>query len=135
MNDQMQQALVAILNKTMSGIEAGTSFLQAELPDVIHQLIAWKLASSLLAMLISIIVIFAYWRFVRAFMKSEIGGALKDSWGNPTAPAFAGLVVGGCASAVSLAVILSDGFTALQIALAPKVYLIEHAASLAKSAG
>lgn len=134
MNDQMQKALAAILNKTMSGIETGTSFLQAELPDVIHQLLAWKLASSLLAMLVSIIVIFAYWRFVRAFMKSEIGSALKDSWGNPTPPVFAGLVIGGCASAVSLTFILTDGFTALQIALAPKVYLIEYAASLAKQA-
>lgn len=135
MNDQMQQALAAILKKTMSGIEEGTSFLRAELPDVIHQLLAWKLASSLLAMLISIIVIFVYWRLVRVFMKSEIDSALKDSWGNPTPHVFAGLVIGGCASAVSLIVILTDSFTALQIALAPKVYLIEYAASLAKQAG
>lgn len=135
MNDQMQQALVAILNKTMSGIEAGTSFLQAELPEVIHQLLYWKLASSLLAMLISIIVIFAYWRFIRAFMKSEGGSALKDSWGEPTGLAFAGLGAGGSASVFSFIVILCDGFTAMQIALAPKVYLIEYAASLAKSAG
>lgn len=135
MNDQMQQALVAILNKTMSGIEEGTSFLRAELPDVIHQLLAWKLASSLLAMLIGIIVIFVYWRLVRAFMKSEIDSALKASWGYPTAPVFAGLVIGGCVSAVSLIVTLIYGFTALQIALAPKVYLIEYAASLAKRAG
>lgn len=135
MNDQMQQALFAILNKAMSGVEAGTSFLQAELPDVIHQLLAWKLASSLLAMLIGIIVIFVYWRLVRAFMKSEIDSALKDSRGNPTTPVFAGLVIGGCASAVSLIFILTDGSTALQIALAPKVYLIEYAASLAKPAG
>lgn len=135
MNDQMQQALVAILNKTMSGIEAGASFLQAELPDVIHQLLYWKLASSLLAMLIGIIVIFAYWRLIRSFTKSERGSALKDSWGEPTGFAFAGLVIGGCASAFSLIVIMCDGFTAMQIALAPKVYLIEYAASLAKSAG
>lgn len=135
MNDQMQQALVAILNKTMSGVEAGTSFLQAELPDVIHQLLAWKLASCLLATLISIIVIFSYWRFIRAFMKSESGSTLKDSWGEPTGPAFAGLAIGGGASVFSLIVILFDGFTALQIALAPKVYLIEYAASLAKQAG
>lgn len=135
MNDQMQQALAATLNKTMSGVEAGTSFLQAELPDVIHQLLYWKLASSLLATLISIIVIFAYWRFIRAFMKSERGSALKGLWDEPTGPAFAGLVIGGFASSVSLIVILTDGFTALQIALAPKVYLIEYAATLAKQAG
>lgn len=135
MNDQMQQALAAILNKTMSGIEAGTSFLQAELPDVIHQLLAWKLASSMLSVLIGIVVLFVYWRFIQAYMKAERNSTLKDAHCDPTVPAFVSLVIGGCASVVSFIVILSDGFTALQIALAPKVYLIEYASSLAKSAG
>lgn len=37
MNDQLQEALASIIDKTISGIEAGAAFLQAELPDVIHQ--------------------------------------------------------------------------------------------------
>jgi hypothetical protein len=46
MNEQLQQALSAILNKTMSGVDAGISFLSSEIPDVIHQLLVWKMAQA-----------------------------------------------------------------------------------------
>ena len=41
MNEQLQQALVAILNKTVASVEAGANFLAAEIPDVIQQLLMW----------------------------------------------------------------------------------------------
>lgn len=39
MNEQLQQALATILNKSIEGIDAGVEFMQAELPEVIEQLL------------------------------------------------------------------------------------------------
>jgi hypothetical protein len=47
MNDQLQQALLAILNATTSTVASGVNFLQAQLPDVIQQLLIWHAVESL----------------------------------------------------------------------------------------
>ena len=42
MNEQLQSALVQIIEKATTGIDASVSFLSSEMPDVISQLIMWK---------------------------------------------------------------------------------------------
>ena len=56
MNEQLQDALANLLSKTISGIDAGVAFMQAELPDVIMQLLTWKLSISAIAALFSLAV-------------------------------------------------------------------------------
>lgn len=60
MNIQLQEALADILSRAVSGMEAGIQFLSEELPDVINQLLLWKLLESLLPMLISIVLLILF---------------------------------------------------------------------------
>lgn len=142
MNEQLQQALSAILNKTMSGVDAGISFLSAEIPDVIHQLLMWKMIQSMLFFVFGIIVI--CWTIV--FIKRQYRRSVEktDNYGqayyvptmvfdnrgevSPGCVIFAVLALAGMLAGVSLI----SGLSWLQILIAPKIYLIEYAASLAK---
>lgn len=66
MEEQLQTALAEILSRATQGIDAGTQFLSAQLPDVIQQLLLWKLAYHLIPMLAAALVfvalLFAGWR-------------------------------------------------------------------------
>lgn len=42
----LQDSLVTIIQQVTSGVQAGVSFLQAEIPDVIRQLLLWKAAEA-----------------------------------------------------------------------------------------
>jgi len=122
MNEQLQQALATIIGKTMQGVDSSISFLSAEIPDVIHQLLVFKLAQACVLLVMAIIYLIAWSVFsYRSF---------KHDWheGIQMVTVFAGGAVA-VTSAISLFI---NGGVALQIWLAPKIYLIEYAASLAK---
>ncbi|MFC4275553.1 hypothetical protein [Achromobacter aloeverae] len=179
MNDQLQKALANLLGRATQGVDAGVSFLQAQLPDVIQQLLVWKLVASLLVFGVcsSLIVgcvgillkmrrIHLAWRNLeyeiqkyenvcdypipRANMNmcqdelrklndrqmlrdaamakvTELREArgnyndLPDYWYIPA-----------ISMMPSIAALALYGFTWIQIWIAPKLYLIEYAASLGK---
>ena len=152
MNEQLQQALTAILNKTMQGVDTGVSFLSNQLPDVISQLLLWKMAQAGIGFSIILLVVVissfsARWA-TKVFAKYNVGSSLymrnhgneeekrgeimRDEAGqlipwaviSVTVCAFSwlALFVGGIPMLMSM----------IQIWLAPKIYLIEYAASLAK---
>ena len=132
MNESLQQALAGILNKTMAGVEAGVSFLSAELPDVIQQLLVWKLAQSpvLLALGVSFLVLSAY--LLRKGLKNMKEEGVK-TWTNRQEHRYvAPYIISAFAVSIGFVMSMVNGATALQIWLAPKIYLIEYAASLAK---
>lgn len=122
MNEQVEQKanelLVSLIDKAQQGME----FAEAQIPDVIEQLLVWKMAVSAAWMTLSIftflastvLVIFLF-RIAREDSDSELAslGALV-------------LLVG---FGLSIAFADTDW---IQIWLAPKVYLLEYAASLAK---
>lgn len=122
MDKELQQALAAMLNKTVSGIEAGAQFLQEQLPEVIQQLLLWKAVESgvvfsafLIATFLSAYCTRRFWLWV-----SE-----DDSGGEPfvlVPITLTGLLLLGACKSLEW----------LQILIAPKVYLIEYAASLTK---
>lgn len=116
MNDELQKALAAMLSKTTSAVEAGVGFLQAELPDVIQQLLMWNMVKSA--------VFFSLWLGLSVLLVWFARRAWRN--GEVEVVAFAG---GGATFAV---IFLLGNLDWLQILVAPKVYLIEYAASLAK---
>lgn len=138
MNEQLQQALAAILNKTMAGVEAGVSFLSAELPDVIQQLLIWKAAQSLVISIGGLLLVVATSVFVRKQsrrIKNQDGYGYRanlvfDGSGD-VHPGIIGVIFG-AAFGWGFGVAGMLDLTWLQIWLAPKIYLIEYAASLAK---
>jgi hypothetical protein len=134
MNEQLQQALTAILNKTMQGVDAGVSFLKSELPDVLQQLLTFKLVYSVveIAILSSLIFLFAW--SVKAYHKTE-NTLFKEKMGGsymPTFPTMMYFFIGTIACVIFMIAIFCDIEVAMKIWLAPKIYLIEYAAKLAK---
>lgn len=118
MNDKANEVLLQLLNKAMKGIDAAVQFSQAQIPDVIHQLLVWNAVISLLSQVLAVIIIavpvvvcIKKWKLIRK---------------NNAEP----VVIVNVFTGVVGAVLFFDNFDWLKIWLAPKLYLIEYAASL-----
>lgn len=122
MNEQLQQALATIIGKTMQGVDASISFLSAEIPDVIHQLLVFKLAQACVLLVMAILYLIAWG--VLAYK------SFRYDWHEGIQMVL--VFMGGAITVISVISLFINGGTALQIWLAPKIYLIEYAASLAK---
>lgn len=141
MNDQLQQALATLLSTTVDAMQTGVSFLQAQLPDVIRQLLVWKATYSIMQCLLSItLVLVALWS-LRFYRKPPIVG--RDRFGDPEYKTnlvyeshgyvHAGLLGVLAVQTVFMSTaVINFNLDWLQIWLAPKIYLIEYAAHLAK---
>lgn len=130
MNDDLQKALAEILNKTTQGVEAGVGFLQRELPEVVQQILIWHGVKSAIFFSIGLgMLIGALWG-AKKFWRAGCAAHEENEYADQE-----GYVVGFCACAVASTVgatVLLANITWLQILLAPKLYLIEYAASLVK---
>lgn len=149
MNEQANKILIELLQKAANGIDAAVSFSQAQIPDVVHQLLVWNMTHSLIMTVIAISTIpLVVWLVKRQCRKVEIGkfGNEGYSWdkGNPkysptmvwdSKGELSFLIVPGVAVLLfwGLWVIaIVTKMTWLKIWLAPKLYLLEYAASLIK---
>ncbi|EOC0578816.1 hypothetical protein ACI009_002755 [Cronobacter sakazakii] len=149
MNEQANKILVDLLQKASNGIDAAVSFSQAQIPDVIHQLLIWNMVHSLIMTLIAISTIpLVFWFVKRQCRKVEVGkfGNEGYSWdrGKPkysptmvwdSKGELSFLIAPGAAVLffwVLWVIAVVTKMTWLKIWLAPKLYLIEYAASLVK---
>lgn len=141
MNDQMQNALAQLIEKANSGIDASVGFLSQEIPDVIHQLIVYKIFESSISAVISAVIaaisFFVVFKFIVDYNKAESGG--QSNWAhdgsryNPaTMIGCFSFVVCGMSFFVFSLVFVNRAFYAAKIYFAPKIWLIEYASSLAK---
>jgi hypothetical protein len=121
MNGQLQQALSSLIS---SAVDAKT-FLVAELPEVVRQLLLWKMWVSLLETAIGagllFCVIYGTYKYIKHWDFICEHDMEQTSVGVGVADLVLGLMGFFCAF----------NFDWLQIWLAPKVYLIEYAAKLA----
>ncbi|HBK4607569.1 hypothetical protein ACTVM3_07585 [Serratia nematodiphila] len=143
MNEQANKVLAELLQKASAGIDAAVSFSQAQIPDVVHQLLLWNFTRSIVMSILCLISIpFAVWFLKKQFTRKKIGEFVKfgekkeqyqwtlvfDSEGGASPAimilAFFGLLYVSFVGSVLL------NMTWLKIWLAPKLYLIEYAASL-----
>ncbi|HGH4643582.1 TPA: hypothetical protein ACJIWE_000707 [Enterobacter roggenkampii] len=141
MNEQANKILVDLLQKASNGIDAAVSFSQAQIPDVIHQLLVWNFASSICAQVFGLLVVIACPFPTKAILSRYAKAKVKDeTWvidqsfdytKSMSFSAFCALVM--CAVAFFVGVLMvATNFDWLKIWLAPKLYLIEYAASLVK---
>lgn len=149
MNEQANKILVELLQKAANGIDAAVSFSQAQIPDVIHQLLVWKFSKSLIVTLLLLATVPLAVKFLRAMLKREPDGVFENegfSWDKckpkykPTlvwqrdgdmSPLTIIFAFGVGLYVITVFGIISD-LTWLKIWLAPKLYLLEYAASLMK---
>ena len=149
MQEEAKKILVDLLNNASDGIDSAIAFSQAQIPDVVHQLLVWNMVDSLIKTLIAISTIpLVIWFMKKQYQKVEIGKFDNEGWswekGNPKykptmiwesngeisfliLPLAAVFVLW-----VSFIIAVVTNMTWLKIWLAPKLYLIEYAASLIK---
>ncbi|EFH7123039.1 TPA: hypothetical protein ORZ02_003931 [Escherichia coli] len=149
MQEEANKILVDLLKKASDGIDSAIAFSQAQIPDVVHQLLVWNMVDSLIKTLIAISTIpLVIWFMKKQYQKVEIGKFDNEGWswekGKPKykqtmiwesngeisfliLPLAAVFVLW-----VSFIIAVVTNMTWLKIWLAPKLYLIEYAASLIK---
>lgn len=134
----MKETLNEILQRMLSTVDAGVAFLSAEIPDVIQQLLVWKAVSSGL--------FFLFWLFVNIFLLKSLTvhwnardketlskRYMKRNWEEDSYVNTFNcllLIIGVLWIISAIGVMASTSW--LKIIIAPKVYLIEYAASLIK---
>ncbi|MDP1297891.1 hypothetical protein Q6301_20160 [Klebsiella quasipneumoniae] len=149
MNEQANKILVELLQKASNGIDTAVTFSQAQIPDVIHQLLVWNFTKSLVCTLLMVLTIPFVVKFAMAMFRRQQDGVFDNegySWDRGR-PKFKPTliwqedgdlspltVIFGFAIGLYCLILLLAIFdmTWLKIWLAPKLYLIEYAASLVK---
>ena len=127
MNEQLQQALTSILDKTMSGVDASFEFMQAELPDVIQQLLMWYATKSAIFAILGMVILYALLKLdtkAYKFIKEEYDAdEVFLIWG----------LMGSIVRAIYIwPLCMISNLDWLKIWIAPKIWLIEYVASLVK---
>ncbi|WP_234262273.1 hypothetical protein [Klebsiella aerogenes] len=125
MNEQANKILVELLQKAANGIDAAVSFSQAQLPDVVEQLMHWKMASYSLQILTCLLIIVA---MVFLFKKSckWFKDYKKEGFG------ILGMIASPIVSAPCAIIFFISTGNLIQLWIAPKIWLIEYAACLVK---
>lgn len=71
MQEEANKILVDLLKKASDGIDSAIAFSQAQIPDVVHQLLVWNMVDSLIKTLIAISTIpLVIWFMKKTVQKS-----------------------------------------------------------------
>lgn len=128
MDEQLQKALAEIIGKVNGGIDGAASFMSAQIPDAVSQLLMWYATKSAIMCSLAVIVMIAWFFAERYAIKAlRAGNADVEDW------AIVYGLLGSIARIMPIMFFWSYlNLDWLQILLAPKIWLIEYAASLAK---
>lgn len=133
MNEELQKALGALLNKVNNGIDTAGEFLASELPDVIQQLLMWHGVKSFIVFVVCLsVILLSITMCTKAFKNRSVEGHWACSDSRYGYMGFEGFLV--CTLSVFSIVpaLVNMNIAWLQIWVAPKIWLIEYAAKLAK---
>ncbi|MEL5280834.1 hypothetical protein PTR01_21305 [Serratia bockelmannii] len=123
MQNNANDILVNLINRAASGIDQAVDFSKAQLPDVIHQLMIWKAVSYSLR-IFTFLMLLTFCAFLLrkgvALLREDIRSNTGFVLTLPSLIVSLGLFIDLCGSIGS----------AIQLWLAPKVWLIEYAAQL-----
>lgn len=123
--DTLATAVSALINKTLAGVDKSAAFMEAQLPDYIVQLLMWHGIKSAVACVIGVVLLSTClygWKMGYDYCAEHAhfdGFTFYFPYG-----------IASCFIAGAVAVLLN--ITWLQIWIAPKVWLVEYAASLVK---
>ena len=143
MNESLQKAVAVMIEKAISGVEAATNFLAAEIPDVVHQLLMWHMVKSAVVcaigvMLIPCSVLILKWAFKDPVLDEENSNKYRKAYKATVVYDTDGKVTPSVVPVCTVSAFpVIIGFCMLniewlQIWIAPKVWLIEYAAKLVK---
>lgn len=125
--NKADQVLGQLLDRALNGVDKAVEFSQAQIPEVIEQLLMWKMMESVLwnvaALAVLVVLCVFQWlcfgkhRWCESF--SEGDGSLGAAWF--------------FSSAIMIVFVITFlDFDWLKIMVAPKLYLLEYAADFVK---
>lgn len=121
--EKLNEALAVLINTALTGLDTSTEFLQAQIPEIVVQLLLWNgTKAGLLSVFGLVFLIVGVVLFVKG-----VNNANKHS----TTIHDLKWALGMLFSLVGFLMFLNF-FTLIQIWIAPKVWLIEYAANLVK---
>ena len=118
--DPVNEALAAMINKTLDGVDSVTLFLQAEIPDVVEQLLMWVFVKNLVIGAVLVGAGIFLWIRISAFQKGK-----EDSWGDDDQVFMTAIRWIGFGLLAGFGV-FGSLITAIYVLVAPKVYLLEY---------
>ena len=126
MKTELELALAELINKANNGIDSATGFLQAEIPDIIEQLLMWHGIYNLFMFVIGLLVAVAWLVIeVKVLNWGRNNKWHVDDW-------LLGYIF--CGSFIRLIPFITVccliNLIWLQIWIAPKVWLLEYASKL-----
>ena len=122
----MNATLTEALTDVISSVTQAKDFILEQAPDVVQQLLAWELWSSLvLGTFFMVLSIFVFVCVIRTHIKRH---KINTTWDDPLVP------LGYAAALVPTLPAICEYMEALKVLIAPKLYLIEYAARLAQGA-
>ncbi len=121
----LEDALLVVIKKTTSAVETGVDFLTGQIPDVIQQLLTWHATQAGILGSVQLAAALALAYLLYRLVKAAIDESDPFPYVLACIPVGCGVVSLGCSA-------LANALIVAQILIAPKVYLIEYAASLLK---
>ena len=125
MNEQLQTALVQLLDKALVGVDAASEFLVEETPEVIQQLLVWYGVYNALLCLGGLALAYAIYK-VTAIAHDKYKQSHDPDMG------FFWFIAVIVATLPAIIASLMVNLTWLKIWIAPKIWLLEYASSLVK---
>ncbi len=128
MNEQTNKLLAALLQKAASGLDSAVAFSQAQLPDVIHQLMYWKAASYGLRIVVMSLLLLGCVVLFRKGLVWARGYELEGA-------GIFSVIISCFLGVILMHLVFENTGNLLQLWLAPKIWLIEYSADLVKPGG
>lgn len=136
MDEALEKALTELLTKSTEGIDQAASFLSAEIPDVIQQLLMWHgvynftwFVIGILIMIIAVIFNYKQYKWIKEDYKKDANNYDFDSYNWDRGWSFSSF---NCIQLAALAIFEANTINIqwLKIWIAPKAWLIDYAATL-----
>ena len=127
MNQEMEKAVIELIKGAVANAEQAKQFILSETPEFVQQLLLWKAMTSVLLCLIGVaLAALAVWyrRNTKGLLEEAESESEKSNISFVRTLVLCGIVF------LSVFVVF-ENMEWLQIWIAPKVYLVEYAASLA----
>lgn len=130
MNEQLTKALLSFLEKATNTVQDGISFLSGQLPDIVQQLIVFNLVKEFLLLVAGLVVTLSC--IVPIYFGVKYHKVHRDEYTYEGIHwVLVGLycIVAGIGGSITT---INSLTKIVQLWLAPKIWLIEYAASLVK---
>lgn len=125
----LEKSLVTILDKTIVGVEQGVAFLSSEIPDVVRQLLLWHGMKNLIFFLVGLVMIASSAYIIK--YASMLRKKDEFDWDNE-GYLLQQIFYYGLSLLIFGLSFIGLNIEWIQVWIAPKVWLIEYAASLVK---